>query len=160
VNKRNMWLGIGALVIVVVVIFALVHKSDNKKTPLSSSTATTSSTSKSPSSSSKQTAAQIVTTQNNTSDGQYLADGNSKPLYTYSADTTGVSNCTGSCLDDWPLYGPVSTPASLPTNVTIISRSDGKAQYAYKGMPLYYFSGDSSSTPTGDGVGGFNIAKP
>ncbi len=157
-NKRNMWLGIGALIIVVAVIFALIHKSDNKSTPASSSTT---STSKAPtSSSSQQTSTDIVTTKNNTSNGEYLAAANGKPLYTYSADTTGVSNCTGSCLESWPIYGPVSTPASLPDNVTIVTRSDGKAQYAYKGMPLYYFASDSSGAPTGDSVGGFNLAKP
>ena len=156
-NKRYMWLGIGAVVVAAIIIFALVHKSNNSTPTASSSNTGTPNSSTSTKSS---TSSNIVTIKTDPSAGQFLADGNGKPLYTYGSDTSGVSNCTGSCLESWPIYGPVSTPASLPANVTIISRSDGKVQYAYKGMPLYYFSGDSSSTPTGNGVGGFSLAKP
>jgi predicted lipoprotein with Yx(FWY)xxD motif len=106
------------------------------------------------------TASQIVTTKTSSSLGQYLADGNGKTLYTYGADTAGKSNCTGSCLTDWPVY-KATTTTNLPANVTIITRSDGSKQYAYKGLPLYYFSGDTSAgMVTGDGVNGFHLAKP
>lgn len=105
-------------------------------------------------------AAQIVTTKTNSSGGQYLADGSDKTLYTYASDTSGVSNCTGSCLATWPIYQAASTSA-LPANVTVITRSDGKKQYAYKGMPLYYYTGDTSpGMVTGDGIENFHVAKP
>ena len=92
--------------------------------------------------------------------GQYLADANGLPLYTYSKDTAGVSSCTGSCLDEWPAYQP-SGNTSLPTNVTIITRSDGLQQFAYKGMPLYYYIYDTEiDSINGDGVSGFQIAQP
>lgn len=103
---------------------------------------------------------QIVTTKTDAKLGQYLADGNGKALYTYGADTSGVSNCTGACLADWPVYEAPSSSADLPANVTIIRRSDGGTQYAYKGLPLYYYTGDTAGQVTGDGVNDFHIAKP
>jgi predicted lipoprotein with Yx(FWY)xxD motif len=105
--------------------------------------------------------ASLIQTKTNSTVGQYLADGNGKTLYTYGADTSGVSNCSGSCLTDWPVYAATSTSSTLPANVTVIHRSDGGTQYAYKGMPLYYFTGDSSAGQvTGDGVSDFHVAKP
>lgn len=105
--------------------------------------------------------ADVVTTKTSSTVGQYLADTSGKTLYTYGADTTGKSNCTGSCLTDWPIYKATSSSNNLPDNITIITRSDGGTQYAYKGMPLYYFSGDTSAgMVTGDGVNNFHVAKP
>jgi predicted lipoprotein with Yx(FWY)xxD motif len=92
--------------------------------------------------------------------GQYLSDPNDKALYTYGADTTGVSNCSGLCLTDWPIYSAASAPATLTADVTVIKRADGSSQYAYKGMPLYFFSGDSAGQVTGDGISNFHVAKP
>ena len=106
------------------------------------------------------TATEVVTTKTSSTLGQYLADPNNKALYTYGADTTGVSNCSGSCLTDWPIYGAASAPATLPANVTVITRSDGTKQYAYKGMPLYSFTSDSAGQVTGNGIGNFSVAKP
>ena len=112
-------------------------------------------------SSNTSTASQIVQTKTNSTVGQYLADPNGKTLYTYNSDTTGKSNCTGSCLTDWPVYVATSSASNLPANVTIITRSDGGTQYAYKGKPLYYFTGDTSAgMVTGNGVSGFSVAKP
>jgi predicted lipoprotein with Yx(FWY)xxD motif len=105
-------------------------------------------------------ASDIVVTKTDSKVGQYLADSKGKTLYTYGADTTGVSNCTGSCLAAWPVYEATSAD-NLPANVTVISRSDGTKQYAYKGMPLYYYSSDTSAgMVTGDGVNNFHVAKP
>lgn len=102
----------------------------------------------------------IITTKTDSKLGQYLADSKGKALYTYGADTTGVSNCTGSCLATWPIYEATNT-TDLPANVTVITRSDGTKQYAYKGMPLYYYTGDTSASQvTGDGVNDFHVAKP
>jgi predicted lipoprotein with Yx(FWY)xxD motif len=104
--------------------------------------------------------ASIIQTKTSSSLGQYLADGSGKTLYTYGKDTSGVSNCTGSCLADWPVYTAASS-TNLPANVTVITRSDNTKQYAYKGLPLYYFSGDTSAgMVTGDGVNDFHVAKP
>jgi len=110
-------------------------------------------------SSSVQTNGTIIQTMQSASLGGYLADGNNKALYTYGSDTVGVSNCTGACLVTWPVYS-ASGSASLPANVTVINRADGGLQHAYKGLPLYYFTGDASGQVTGDGLNNFHVAKP
>jgi len=145
---------IGVIVVVAVVIggYALFHKSNNYgsggKSTASTNNATTTSNS-------------VITTKTNDNGAQYLADPSGKPLYTYNADSSGVSNCTGSCLSNWPGYYANASSANLPANVSTFTRSDnGRLQYAYKGMPLYYFTGDSAGKPTGDGVENFSLAKP
>jgi predicted lipoprotein with Yx(FWY)xxD motif len=125
---------------------ATLGNAANTQTEVSKNTKQPSSTSQS------STASQIVVTKTDSKGNKYLADGNDKTLYTYGADTNGVSNCTGSCLTDWPIYKATST-TSLPANVTIITRSDGGTQYAYKGLPLYYFTGDTTAN-------NFHVAKP
>jgi predicted lipoprotein with Yx(FWY)xxD motif len=90
----------------------------------------------------------------------YLTDENGMTLYIYSKDTTGVSNCSGTCITNWPEFGPKIEPTSLPANITVITRSDKSLQYAWKGMPLYYFVKDTKAGDvTGDGVGDFTIAR-
>jgi predicted lipoprotein with Yx(FWY)xxD motif len=44
----------------------------------------------------------------------------------------------------------------------VINRSaDEIKQYAYKGLPLYYYTGDTSAgMVTGDGINNFHLAKP
>ena len=147
--QKRILIGILALVIVASGAYAIFHKS-----------AKTSSTSSAPSTSQTTVSGEIVQTKTASNVGQYLADSNGNALYTYGGDTAGVSNCSGSCLYSWPVYSPASSSASLPTNVTIITRSDGSKQYAYKAMPLYTFSGDSAGQVTGDNVSNFHIARP
>jgi predicted lipoprotein with Yx(FWY)xxD motif len=98
--------------------------------------------------------------------GIYLIAYNGMALYTYSGDSAGVSNCSGSCAQNWPPYTvPAGMHLNLEAGVTgtagTVTRADGTTQVTYKGMPLYFFVGDSASgAVTGDGVGGFSIAKP
>jgi predicted lipoprotein with Yx(FWY)xxD motif len=93
--------------------------------------------------------------------GAYLTDFAGMTLYTYSKDTVGVSNCTGTCAVNWPPYTSGATAQkTLPTDVTAITRTDDSKQFAWKGMPLYYFKSDTKAGDiTGDGVGGFTLAK-
>lgn len=87
--------------------------------------------------------------------GQYAVGGNGMTLYRFDKDTTGVSNCNGSCAGIWPPYTTTSAPATLPVNVTLVTRSDGSMQFAYKGAPLYYYSGDTKAGDVnGDGFNG------
>ncbi len=92
--------------------------------------------------------------------GQYLTDVNGNALYTYGSDTSGVSNCSGSCISNWPPYAPTTSVATLPTNTAIITRGDGTKQYTYKNKPLYTFTSDTQGQVTGNGVSGFSVAKP
>lgn len=154
--RKGTWLAvIVAILVVAGIVYAVTNNSSNSyKSPKSSSTSQTSSTNQSTAS------GDIIQTKTASSVGQYLADSSGNPLYTYGADTTGKSNCTGSCLYNWPAYDAGNAPSTLPANVTVITRDDGSKQYAYKGMPLYTFTSDSSGQVTGDGVENFHIAKP
>lgn len=148
---------IGIIIAVVIIgggIYAVMKKNDNKTTSTTTTSSTSSQTQPTTSSSSA-----IIVTKTSSSVGQYLADGSDKALYTYSKDTNGVSNCSGSCIASWPVYEATTTD-NLPVNVTVIMRSDGTKQYAYKGMPLYFFTSDSAGQVTGDGVALFSVAKP
>jgi len=87
--------------------------------------------------------------------GTIVTDSKGMTLYTYAKDTTGVSNCSGGCLKAWPAYAAPSQNVTVPANVTVIKRSDGTFQYAWKGMPLYYYISDTKAGDvTGNGVGG------
>lgn len=152
-----------ALIIIVAILvvgggaYAIFHKSSPSTTsstnPYSSTPAASSSTPK------PAAAGAIIETKTSASAGSYLANASGNALYTYGGDTTGVSNCSGSCISAWPIYTVLSS-TNLPANVTTVTRTDGTKQYAYKGLPLYTFTGDSSGQVTGDGVSNFHIAKP
>jgi predicted lipoprotein with Yx(FWY)xxD motif len=143
-----------ALIIVVVIIvaggaYALLHKSStsSNKTVASTSAPAVNNA--------------VLITKTNSTVGQYLADPSGKPLYTYGGDSSGTSNCTGSCLANWPVYQDTGSTSNLPAGVGTIKRSDnGQTQYTYMGMPLYYFSTDGNGQVTGNGVDNFHIAKP
>lgn len=88
--------------------------------------------------------------------GSYLADEKGMALYLFKKDTNGVSACTGSCVEKWPLFsaGTVTVPGSLKSaDFGVITREDGKKQTTYRGLPLYYFFKDKASGDTlGQGV--------
>ncbi|MBI3385826.1 hypothetical protein HY031_01945 [Candidatus Gottesmanbacteria bacterium] len=93
--------------------------------------------------------------------GSFMTDPKGMTLYTFSKDSPGVSTCTGQCLVNWPAYLAPSTGGSLPADITLVTRPDGKMQYAWKGMPLYYYINDKNpGDTTGQGVGGvWYVAK-
>lgn len=142
---------ITAIVVIIIVLggaFALLHKS--------SKTNTSSTTGNSPAVNNS-----VLATKTDSSLGQYLADPSGKPLYTYNADTQGVSNCSGACLANWPPYTVKGSLGNLPSGVSTIKRSDnGETQYTYNGLPLYYFISDSVGKVTGSNVDNFKLAKP
>ena len=144
---KKIVIGIVALAIIVGGGYAIFHKSPTT-TPAAPGSSNTAST------------GPIVQTKSVSSVGSYLADSSGNALYTYGADTAGTSNCNGSCLYSWPVYDASGAPSTLPANVTVITRSDGSKQYAYKGMPLYTFTSDAVGNVTGDGVSDFHVAKP
>jgi len=82
-------------------------------------------------------------------------------LYTFKNDTAGVSTCYDTCAQNWP---PAVFPASTPMgeNYSLIQRSDGSLQAAYKGQPLYLSNLDKKIGDTnGDGVGNvWVLARP
>ena len=88
-----------------------------------------------------------------------VADGvlvgpNGMTLYTFDKDTAGngKSVCNGPCATNWPpLMAAEADKAS--GDYSIVSRDDGKKQWAVKGKPLYYWVKDTKpGDKTGDGV--------
>lgn len=79
--------------------------------------------------------------------GKYLVDANGKTLYYFTKDSADTSVCNGGCAKLWPPFDAsnISVPSGLnASNFTVITRSDGSQQIAYKGHPLYYFIRDQN----------------
>ena len=74
-------------------------------------------------------------------------------LYTFDRDRPQESMCVDGCASAWPpLRAEVNaTPVG---EWTLVPRSDGNAQWAYKGKPVYLRYHDNPDTPGGDGEGG------
>jgi len=86
-------------------------------------------------------------------------------LYTFDIDESGVSNCNDGCLSNWPaLLADENDVAVEP--YSIIERQLGSAgetgrQWAYQGMPLYFFAGDSAAGDTaGAAIPNWRLARP
>ncbi len=73
-----------------------------------------------------------------------LVSTNNMTLYTFDNDqaNSGKSSCYGDCAINWP---PLLVDANATSygSYSIITRDDGKKQFAYKGKPLYYFLKDT-----------------
>jgi predicted lipoprotein with Yx(FWY)xxD motif len=92
--------------------------------------------------------------------GTYLVGSSGRALYLWSVDTGGTSSCSGACAKVWqPVISsalPHVTGAVNAGELTLITRSNGAKQVAYKGHPLYYFSADrGSGTTRGQGSSSF-----
>jgi predicted lipoprotein with Yx(FWY)xxD motif len=108
--------------------------------------------------------------------GTYLSDSVGYTLYYFSNDFDGNSNCTGGCLNVWPIYfaGDNLTQDKLPSTLDIadfgtITTATGLKQTTYKTWPLYYYAPLVNGTNTrespaetkGEGVGNiWFVAKP
>ena len=157
-SKKVIWIVVAVVVVLAAGAYLLFHNSSDKSSnTASSNTSNASQQASNPSTNTNP--ADVIQTKTASNVGDYLATSDGQALYTYGADTNGVSNCDGSCLAAWPAYAPGPTN-SLPANVTVITRTDGSKQYAYKGLPLYTFTSDSNGQVTGDGVSNFSVAKP
>jgi predicted lipoprotein with Yx(FWY)xxD motif len=145
---------IGAVIVILLAVgaYAVFHKSDNNKTAASTTTTQSSAPA-------VKNAVVVSTTKSGV--GQYLTDPSGNALYTYNADKSGVSNCTGACLANWPAYQDKDSTTGLPTDISTIKRADnGQTQYTYQGKPLYYFTSDTKGQVNGNNVENFTVAKP
>jgi predicted lipoprotein with Yx(FWY)xxD motif len=97
-----------------------------------------------------------------TSAGPALANAQGMTLYTFNRDMIGYSNCNAQCAADWPpLLAGADAKAS--GDWTIITRDDGKRQWAYKGKAVYGFTKDAKpGDAAGEGAdnGKWHVAKP
>ena len=85
-------------------------------------------------------------------------------LYTFDSDVkdSGVSECFDGCAVTWPpLYATAADQAF--GDFTIISRNDANTttfQWAYQGLPLYFYVGDSQIGDTNGDYPSWTIARP
>jgi len=92
-----------------------------------------------------------------------LTGSNGMTLYVFDKDAagSGKSACNGPCATNWPpLFALEGGMAS--SDYSVISRDDGKKQWAVKGKPLYYWAKDQKpGETTGDGFNNvWHVAKP
>jgi len=86
--------------------------------------------------------------------GNVMTTPDGMTVYTFDKDSAGASSCYGGCAEEW---APVTADASAQPygDMTIIARTDGTRQWAYKGMPLYHYDDDSKpGDAEGDGENG------
>lgn len=92
-----------------------------------------------------------------------LVGPNQMTLYVFDRDTagSGKSVCNGACATNWP---PLIAPSHAKPigDWSLVTREDGRPQWAYKGKPVYFWARDSKpGDATGDGVGNaWRIATP
>ena len=158
---KNNWMWIG-IAIVVVLVAGYVGRNRIKMmltgyTPYSGVTTTV------PYPSAASPSSGIVMTKTDATKGNYLVGANGMTLYIFDKDQQGASNCNDSCAALWPPYLAGQTGSStMPANMTTIKRADGTMQYAWKGMPLYYYAKDKQvGNLLGDGFNGvWHLVKP
>ena len=98
--------------------------------------------------------------------GMYLIAYNGMTLYTFAKDAVGTTTCYGVCATKWPPY-IVSTTSSLVAEYPIagkvgtLERAGGALQLTYRGVPLYFYSGDAASGETnGAKISKWALARP
>lgn len=95
------------------------------------------------------------------SGGKVLANEKGMTLYTFDNDKKGMSNCYDACAGNWPPYLATSS-AKAEGAYSLVTRKDGKMQWAMNGMPLYFYAEDmKQGDMAGDGVKGvWHAARP
>jgi predicted lipoprotein with Yx(FWY)xxD motif len=92
-----------------------------------------------------------------------LVGGNGMTLYTFDKDwaNSGKSVCNGQCAVNWPPLFAMEGDAG-GADFTVITRDDGRKQWAYRGKPLYFWAKDQKpGDRTGDGFNNvWHVAKP
>lgn len=92
---------------------------------------------------------------------------NGMTLYVFDKDVagSGKSVCNGPCAANWPPL--IASDFAVDSeggssDLKLITRDDGKKQWALKGKPLYYWVKDQKpGDKTGDGVNNvWHVAKP
>ena len=113
------------------------------------------------------TSAEYFTIKEHPKMGKYLADIESKSLYTYEGDTKdeAKSYCYDSCASIWwPYIVPtkdITAAEDFGGHLTVIRRDDDKWQLAYNGWPLYYYAKDTvPGDYYGHGKGGIWFLAP
>lgn len=129
--------------------------SSSSSTPSSSGGSTPSATSAATGGSSTQ--ATIKTQSTNL--GTLLANAQGLTVYTFAADTSTASHCTGACAAAWPPVTVTGTPTAasgITGTLSTITRAGGVKQVTWNGHPLYTFKVDTApGQVNGNGVNAF-----
>ncbi len=90
--------------------------------------------------------------------GNYLVDARGITLYYNLNDSPGVSNVTGSSLQNWTPFTETNLSLPPPLNQADLGTTNtgyGRGQTTYQGWPLYYYNDDKVPGDTlGNGVDG------
>ena len=82
-------------------------------------------------------------------------------LYVYDGDSPGQSSCVGGCVSAWPpLYVSEDSTRDSIGDWSVIRRADGRAQWAYKGRPVYRRFHDLPGEPGEVGGHAFHRLQP
>jgi predicted lipoprotein with Yx(FWY)xxD motif len=96
-----------------------------------------------------------------TADG-LLTGPNGMTVYVFDKDAanSGKSVCNAQCATNWPPLMATDTDKAMG-DYSVITRDDGKKQWAFKGRPLYFWAKDTKpGDKTGDGViGAWHVVK-
>jgi len=78
-------------------------------------------------------------------------------VYVFDSDLGSASStCNGGCAVTWPPVVVTDGEVSNISGLSLVTRDDGSSQAAYKGRPLYFYSGDSSVGDTnGQAISGW-----
>jgi predicted lipoprotein with Yx(FWY)xxD motif len=138
-----------------VAVVGLIAAACGSSTPSASPTTTAASPAGTTASTSASASSQdVVNSASNAKIGSsILVDSSGKTLYTFSADSAGMSACTGPCATNWPpltVASGITPKGGTGTSGTFatITRSDGTLQVTVTGKPLYTFAGDSAAGDT------------
>lgn len=93
-----------------------------------------------------------------------LTGGNGMTLYVFDKDAagSGKSVCNGPCAANWPPLHVMAGEVAAG-DYSVVTRDDGKKQWAYKGKPLYAWAKDTKpGDTTGDGFlnNVWHVARP
>ncbi len=94
--------------------------------------------------------------------GGMLVGTNGMTLYVFDKDEagSGKSMCNGPCAQNWPPLAAADGDKGSG-DYSVITRDDGKKQWAWKGKPLYFWAKDQKpGDTTGDGFNNvWHVAK-
>lgn len=88
--------------------------------------------------------------------GPLVVDHQNYSIYVWDGDAPNKANCVGACVKDWkPILAPET--ASLSGDWSVVERSPGVKQWAFKGRPVYRYLGDTRTRGrTGSDIPGWH----
>jgi predicted lipoprotein with Yx(FWY)xxD motif len=87
-------------------------------------------------------------------DGRYIFRvDESKSIYVYDRDKSGISVCLEECSRRWPPV--IASQGSRPVGEwTLVERANHARQWRYRNRPVYTYADDKPGETSGDGVEG------